>query len=256
MFSNIFARRLGPLFTPTTSIGQQLLHQPNALCLMQMSTRSRYRPEKKPRKRFAAQDSSAGKLQEVERSLWRKQFVLDNFHIPGKYQKYFTGRLRKREQSRMEKQLEQPKEDDNLKRISARTITVDEKTQLKKIDLMRGQILRILERHLSTGDLPVRQLSLQYWEITDVLVSFSLKSAICCYKVTARTADENIQPIIRESSEYLNLIVNQELSKGVSRGIGAPRSIRLKFTNSTATSKLIDKMQADIESSEQTTTLE
>ncbi|KAJ1933315.1 hypothetical protein GGF37_006771, partial [Kickxella alabastrina] len=65
-----------------------------------------------------------------------------------------------------------------------------------------------------------------------------------------------IRKIIRESSEYLNLIVNQELSKGVSRGIGAPRSIRLKFTNSTATSKLIDKMQADIESSEKITTLE
>ncbi|KAJ2372046.1 hypothetical protein GGI05_007704, partial [Coemansia sp. RSA 2603] len=181
-------------------------------------------------------DTTSGKLQELERSIWRKQLVLDHYDIPGKYQKYFTGRLRKREKSRMERELSGRSNDDSqeqgLKRVAARSITVDDNVQARKIEIMRGQILRILERHLASENLPVRQLSLQYWEITDVLVSFNLKTVICCYKVTAKTAEAKIQPfqvrkIIRDSTEYLNLVVNQELAKGVSRGIGAPRTIRL-----------------------------
>ncbi|KAJ2699503.1 hypothetical protein FB645_005295 [Coemansia sp. IMI 203386] len=206
-----------------------------------------------------AKDDSAGKLQNVERSLWRKQLVLDHFHIPGKYQKFFTGRLRKRERSRMEKQIQPKNSNSNatdLKRLSARVVTMDENVQAKKMEMMRGQILRILERHLAAGNLPVKQLSLQYWEITDVLVSFNLKTAVCCYKVTAKTAEDSVHPfqvrkIIKESTEYLNLVVNQELDKGASRGIGAPRTVRLKFTNSTSTSKLIELMQASVDATEQ-----
>ncbi|KAJ1812891.1 hypothetical protein LPJ56_005350 [Coemansia sp. RSA 2599] len=209
-------------------------------------------------------DESAGRLQDVEHSLWRKQLVLDNFHIPGKYQKFFTGRLRKREKSRMEKQLETATADGgaasgdptDLKRQSARLVTMDEGVQAKKMEMMRSQILRILERHLASGNLPVRQLSMQYWEITDVLVSFNLRTAVCCYKVTANPGEEDVQAfqvrkIIRESTEYLNLVVNQELGKGASRGIGAPRAVRLKFTNSTSTTKLMELMQASVDAAEQ-----
>ncbi|KAJ1722435.1 hypothetical protein LPJ53_003161 [Coemansia erecta] len=215
-------------------------------------------------KNYKSSDTTSGKLEELERSLWRKQLVLDHYDIPGKYLKYFTGRLRKREKGRMERELlsgtgagkvDDSQAQQGLKRVAARSITVDDDVQARKIDIMRGQILRILERHLASENLPVRQLSLQYWEITDVLVSFNLKTAVCCYKVTTKTAESAIQPfqvrkIVRESSEYLNLVVNQELAKGVSRGIRAPRTIRLKFTNSTSTSKLLEKMQAEIDTSD------
>ncbi|KAJ2783789.1 hypothetical protein GGI15_002451 [Coemansia interrupta] len=246
-----------------------------SLRLMAMSTRSKgSRKPAKPRntsgkphggnnKSHNSADTTSSKLEGLERSLWRKQLVLDHYDIPGKYLKFFTGRLRKREKGRMERELSGnnagkdggDSQAQGLKRVAARSITVDDDVQARKIDIMRGQILRILERHLASENLPVRQLSLQYWEITDVLVSFNLKTAICCYKVTTKTAESNIQPfqvrkIIRESTEYLNLVVNEELAKGVSRGIGAPRTIRLKFTNSTSTSKLLEKMQAEIDTSD------
>ncbi|KAJ2621635.1 hypothetical protein GGI26_003969 [Coemansia sp. RSA 1358] len=198
-----------------------------------------------------------GKLKKIERSLWRKQFVLDNYDIPGKYKKYFTGKLRKRETNQLKRQLDPTSNDapSDLIRVSARTVTLDEDTQVHKMRLMRSQILRILERHLSSDQLPVRQLSLQYWEILDVLVSFNLKTAICCFRVTAKESTEGIKPfqvrrIIQESSEYLNLIVNQELSKGAGKGIGAPRSVRVRFTNGAATSKLMEKMQMEVDGSE------
>ncbi|KAJ1642769.1 hypothetical protein LPJ64_005407 [Coemansia asiatica] len=239
------------------------LRLPSVPIACMSTTRSTKKPKPAKRKQrqkgtskqsFSAKDESSGKLQDVERSLWRKQLVLDHFFIPGKYQKYFTGRLRKRERSRMEKQLQPAIDSDStdLKRLSARSVTMDESVQAKKMEMMRSQILRILERYLASGNLPVRQLSLQYWEITDVLVSFNLKTAVCCYKVTANSVEDDVQPfqvrkIIRESTEYLNLVVNQELSKGASRGIGAPRAVRLKFTNSTSTTKLMEMMQAGVD---------
>ncbi|KAJ2721395.1 hypothetical protein GGI07_004006 [Coemansia sp. Benny D115] len=185
---------------------------------------------------------------------------MEHFQIPGKYQKFFTGRLRKRERSRMEKQLEtKPREEDSteLKRIAASTITVDESVQRRKVELMRSQILRILERHLASNSLPVKQLSMQYWEVTDVLVSFNLRTAVCCYKVTAKKDKDGVHPyqirkIIKDSAKYLNLVVNQELEKGISRGMGAPRTVSLRFTNSASTSKLIELMQDQISASENT----
>lgn len=126
------------------------------------------------------QTIDTNELQETKRGIWRKQFVLDHFSIPGKYQKFFTGRLRKREQKKYERQLMDPiarnsllSGDKGLNRISSHAggrnvVTLDEELQLKKMEMLRAQILRILERHLASEQLPVKQLSLQYWEITDV----------------------------------------------------------------------------------------
>ncbi|KAJ2890700.1 hypothetical protein IWW38_003991, partial [Coemansia aciculifera] len=66
---------------------------------------------------MAAQEQA----QEMKRSIWRKQFVLDNYDIPGKYKKFFTGRLRNRESNRYKRELEQGKEDstDKVPRVGA-----------------------------------------------------------------------------------------------------------------------------------------
>ncbi|KAJ2001643.1 hypothetical protein GGI04_003658 [Coemansia thaxteri] len=203
-------------------------------------------------------EAAATEVQEEKRSIWRKQFVLNNYDIPGKYQKFFTGRLRNREASRFKKQLdEQPSEDAGGKvpRVGSRAVILDEELQHKRVESMRSQVLRILERHLSTGQLPVRQLSMQYWEITDVLVSFNLKTVVCCYQVTAKHKEEQIKPyqirkIIKESTKYLGMVVNQELGQsmgwGASRSIGGPRTVNLKFVSGAATAKLMDKMAADV----------
>ncbi|KAJ2472557.1 hypothetical protein GGI02_001501 [Coemansia sp. RSA 2322] len=176
-------------------------------------------------------EAAATEVQEEKRSIWRKQFVLNNYDIPGKYQKFFTGRLRNREASRFKKQLdEQPSEDAGGKvpRVGSRAVILDEELQHKRVESMRSQVLRILERHLSTGQLPVRQLSMQYWEITDY----------------------QIRKIIKESTKYLGMVVNQELGQsmgwGASRSIGGPRTVNLKFVSGAATAKLMDKMAADV----------
>ncbi|KAJ2444049.1 hypothetical protein GGF42_006431 [Coemansia sp. RSA 2424] len=192
----------------------------------------------------------------MKRSIWRKQFVLDNYDIPGRYQKFFTGRLRNRESNRYKRQLEQGKEDsaDKVPRIGARAVTMDEEVQHKRVEAMRSLILRILERHLSSAQLPVRQLSMQYWEITDVLVSFNLKTAICCYRVTAKDKEEPIKPfqirkIIKESTAYLNMVVNQELELTRGRGMGRPRGVNLKFVSGAATDRLMEMLEADVSQS-------
>ncbi|KAJ2487491.1 hypothetical protein IWW37_005224 [Coemansia sp. RSA 2050] len=199
-----------------------------------------------------ASDIADEQTQEMERSIWRKQFVLDNYDIPGRYQKFFTGRLRNREANRYKRQLEQTKEaTDKVPRVGARAVTMDEEVQHKRVEAMRSLVLRILERHLSSGQLPVRQLSMQYWEITDVLVSFNLKTAICCYKITAKDKEEPVKPfqirkVIRESTAYLNMVVNQELNKTR----GRPRAVNLKFVSGSATARLMEMLEADVRQSE------
>ncbi|KAJ1739034.1 hypothetical protein LPJ78_005196 [Coemansia sp. RSA 989] len=111
-----------------------------------------------------------GKLKEVKRDLWQNQFVLDHFDIPGKFQKFFTGRMRKREVNRMDRQLNGTPQTDELVQVGPRKMVTDEELQKKKMEMLRSQVLRILEKHLSSGNLPVRQLSLQYWEITDARI--------------------------------------------------------------------------------------
>ncbi|KAJ1953047.1 hypothetical protein GGI12_006100, partial [Dipsacomyces acuminosporus] len=188
-----------------------------------------------------------------------KQLVINNYDIPGKYQKYFTGRLRKRETKRLERQLDSgdmEQEVGDLKRVSARTASIDEQASERKRLLLRSHILRILEHHLASDQLPVRQLSMQYWEITDVIVSFSMKTAICCYKVTSSSKDESVKPyqirrIIQESSDYLNAVINQELAKGSSRSFKGPKSVKVKFRNGTATARLMERIQSEIQMSEQ-----
>ncbi|KAJ2794639.1 hypothetical protein H4R20_006156, partial [Coemansia guatemalensis] len=115
-------------------------------------------------------EGTAGKMEEVnkiKRSIQQNQFVLDNFEIPGKYQKYFTGRLRKRETHKWERRLGLVEKESELVKVSARPVVVDPVLQEKKMLMLRDQILRILETHLSSDQLPTRLLSLQYWEITD-----------------------------------------------------------------------------------------
>ncbi|KAJ2087951.1 hypothetical protein IW146_007747 [Coemansia sp. RSA 922] len=204
-----------------------------------------------------ASDIADEQTQEMKRSIWRKQFVLDNYDIPGRYQKFFTGRLRNREANRYKRELEQTKEDttDKVPRVGARAVTMDEEVQHKRVEAMRSLILRILERHLSSGQLPVRQLSMQYWEITDVLVSFNLKTAICCYKVTAKNKEELIKPyqirkIIKESTAYLNMVINQELDQTRGRGTGRPRAVNLKFVSGAATDRLMGMLQANVSQTE------
>ncbi|KAJ2464405.1 hypothetical protein GGI03_003249 [Coemansia sp. RSA 2337] len=177
-----------------------------------------------------ASDIADEQTQEMKRSIWRKQFVLDNYDIPGRYQKFFTGRLRNREANRYKRQLEQTKEDatDKVPRVGARAVTMDEEVQLKRVEAMRSLILRILERHLSSGQLPVRQLSMQYWEITDY----------------------QIRKIIKESTAYLNMVVNQELDQTRGRGTGRPRAVNLKFVSGAATDRLMGMLQANVSQTE------
>ncbi|KAJ1758466.1 hypothetical protein GGH19_004306 [Coemansia sp. RSA 1807] len=193
-----------------------------------------------------------GRLEDLKQNIWEKQFVIDHFEIPGKFQKYFTGRLRKREAKRLDRQINGVPQTDELVRIGPRKVVVDENAQLKKMEMLQAQITRILEDHLTSDDLPVRQLSLQYWEITNVLVSFNLKSVVCCYKVTMpdRRTDsvkpQEVRQIIQESSEYLNAVVNQELAGGPNRRIGTNRAVRIKFTNGSKASEIIERMEAEL----------
>ncbi|KAJ2449028.1 hypothetical protein EV183_005119 [Coemansia sp. RSA 2336] len=173
-----------------------------------------------------------GKLKEVKRDLWQNQFILDHFDIPGKFQKFFTGRMRKREVSRMDRQLNGVPQTDELVQVGSRKMVTDEALQKKKMDMLRSQVLRILETHLSSENLPVRQLSLQYWEITDASI-------------------HEIRRIIEESSAYLGAIINQELAKGAGRKIGVPRPVRVRFTNGTVTSKLLERIEAEVQQKEQ-----
>ncbi|ORX65942.1 hypothetical protein DL89DRAFT_270494 [Linderina pennispora] len=174
---------------------------------------------------YAAKKPSP-EIAELTRSLQRKQLVLDHFDIPGKYQKFFTGRLRKRETRRMERQLEDNKQTaaGDLKRVSAKSDSFDEEVQTRRQLALRKHILRIL------GAPP---LSLLYWEITDVIVSFNLKSVVCCYKITASTKDEGIKPyqmrkIVDESTEYLNAVC------GSGSGTGTP------------TAKLLEQIESHV----------
>ncbi|KAJ1831170.1 hypothetical protein LPJ63_004461 [Coemansia sp. RSA 2711] len=186
------------------------------------------RPNKPPRAAIADRRDTESRLKSVKRSLWGNQFVLDNFDIPGKFQKFFTGRLRKREVRRHERQLNGPVQTDELVQVGARNVVVDEALQVRKMRLLRDQIVRILEAQLASDRLPVRQLSLQHWEITD----------------------HDVRRIIGEASEYLNAIVNQELAKGARRKIGTPRSVRIRFVSSTDTSKILERMHAELQAAE------
>ncbi|KAJ2845423.1 hypothetical protein IWW36_004786 [Coemansia brasiliensis] len=181
-----------------------------------------------------------GKLKDIKKDLWQNQFVLKHFEIPGKFQKFFTGRMRKREVNRLDRQLNGTPQTDELLRVGPRKMITDEPLQKKKMEMLRSQVLRILEAHLSSEHLPV-------------LVSFNLKSVVCCYKVTSRgkhtdgSRPHEIRRIIEESSAYLGAIVNQELAKGAGKKIGVPRSVRVRFSNGTATSKLIERIQAEMQ---------
>ncbi|KAJ2745071.1 hypothetical protein GGI20_002445 [Coemansia sp. BCRC 34301] len=186
---------------------------------------------KKPKRSGRVFSKIADKqTQDMKRSIWRKQFVLDNYDIPGKYQRFFTGRLRNRESNRYKRELEQPGEDlaDKVPRVGARAVTMDEEVQHRRVEAMRSLILRILERHLSSAQLPVRQLSMQYWEITD----------------------HQIRKIIKESTAYLNMVVNQELEQTRGRGVGQPRGVNLKFVSGAATDRLMRMIEADVDQSE------
>ncbi|KAJ1777047.1 hypothetical protein LPJ77_003102 [Coemansia sp. RSA 2523] len=165
-----------------------------------------------------------GRLEDLKQNIWEKQFVIDHFEIPGKFQKYFTGRLRKREAKRLDRQINGVPQTDELVRIGPRKVVVDENAQLKKMEMLQAQITRILEDHLTSDDLPVRQLSLQYWEITN----------------------QEVRQIIQESSEYLNAVVNQELAGGPNRRIGTNRAVRIKFTNGSKASEIIERMEAEL----------
>ncbi|KAJ2161786.1 hypothetical protein GGF46_001208 [Coemansia sp. RSA 552] len=203
--------------------------------------------------------TTAGKLKAVKRDLWEKEFVRNHFEIPGKHQKYLSGRFRKRELQRRDREINGPPDTGELPRVGARKVIVDQEQQERRMAQLSHQIRRILEEHLAGTALPVRQLSPQFWQITDVLVSFNLKTAVCCYKVTAGKAseyEEGSQPhlvrrVIKESADYLNAVVNLELVRGAGRSIGTPKSINLKFARSSATSKLLEQMEAEVRQADQ-----
>ncbi|KAJ1730601.1 hypothetical protein LPJ61_002925 [Coemansia biformis] len=165
-----------------------------------------------------------GRIEDVERSMRQSQYVLDNFEIPGKYTKYLTGKMRKRELARWERKLSTPG-DGELVQVGARSVIVDEGVQRRKADGLRGQIKRILETHLASSQLPVRLLSLQHWEITEY----------------------DVRKAIRESTAYLGAVVNRELARGAGRAIGAPRVVRVRFVNGAVTPDLAEAMQAEIQ---------
>ncbi|KAJ2571220.1 hypothetical protein IW140_001672 [Coemansia sp. RSA 1813] len=191
---------------------------------------------------------TSSRFENLDRMLQRKQFVLDNFDVPSKFQKYFTGRLRKREASRMQRQLEFGKVRNGRKvetsndvvRVNAREITHDEAQQQRKMLLMRGQILRIIERHLSSASLPAHHLSMQNWEIIDVTPN----------AFTEEFGLDKMRRVIDESTDYFNTVVNRELDKGVGKGIGTRKAIRLKFSNGEKMTKLIDEMASEVDKHE------
>ncbi|KAJ2401583.1 hypothetical protein GGI23_001297 [Coemansia sp. RSA 2559] len=176
---------------------------------------------------------TSSRVENLDRILQRKQFVLDNFDVPSKFRKFFTGRLRKRESSRMKRQLEFGKfrngrkvdTSNDVVRISAREITQDEAHQQRKMVLMRGQILRIIERHLSSASLPARHLSMQNWEVID----------------------DKMHRVIVESTDYFTKVVNRELDNGAGKGIGTRNAIRLKFSNGEESTKLIAEMESEVD---------
>ncbi|KAJ2352042.1 hypothetical protein GGF43_003858, partial [Coemansia sp. RSA 2618] len=92
--------------------------------------------KRRPHEAVDAPETTRGSIQEVKQDLWQKQFVLDNFEIPGKYQKFFTGRMRKREAQRLDRRINGPPQSDELMRIAARKMVTDEKTQEKKMDML------------------------------------------------------------------------------------------------------------------------
>ncbi|KAJ2617115.1 hypothetical protein EV177_000723 [Coemansia sp. RSA 1804] len=177
---------------------------------------------------------TSSKLKNLDRMIQRKKFVLDHFDVPSKFQKFFTGRLRNRESNRMQRQLEygksnngrkpEPKNDDVI-RVNAREVAGDDDNQHRKIHLLRRNILRILENHLSSGLLPAHHLSMQNWEITDVTLEW----------------------LIKEATEHFNNVVNYELEKGVARGIGIRNKIQLQFSNGEVMDKLLDGMKSEIQ---------
>ncbi|KAJ1792322.1 hypothetical protein LPJ62_000906 [Coemansia sp. RSA 2167] len=183
-----------------------------------------------------------GRLEDLKQNIWEKQFVIDHFEIPGKFQKYFTGRLRKREAKRLDRQINGVPQTDELVRIGPRKVVVDENAQLKKMEMLQAQITRILEDHLTSDDLPVRQLSLQYWEITNVWASL----LTMLDRRTDSVKPQEVRQIIQESSEYLNAVVNQELAGGPNRRIGTNRAVRIKFTNGSKASEIIERMEAEL----------
>ncbi|KAJ2659089.1 hypothetical protein IW148_004380 [Coemansia sp. RSA 1199] len=195
----------------TTVQVQRQLHTSSAMC--------KHRPQQ-----IVDNKKTRGRLEDLKQNIWEKQFVIDHFEIPGKFQKYFTGRLRKRETKRLDRQINGVPQTDELVRIGPRKVVADEKAQLKKMEMLQGQITRILEDHMASDDLPVRQLSLQYWEITNY----------------------QVRQIIQESSEYLNAVVNQELAGGPNRRIGTNRAVRIKFTNGSKASEIIERMEAEL----------
>ncbi|KAJ1855685.1 hypothetical protein GGH12_003823 [Coemansia sp. RSA 1822] len=195
----------------TTVQVQRQLHTSSVVC--------KHRPQQ-----IVDNKKTRGRLEDLKQNIWEKQFVIDHFEIPGKFQKYFTGRLRKRETKRLDRQINGVPQTDELVRIGPRKVVADEKAQLKKMEMLQGQITRILEDHMASDDLPVRQLSLQYWEITNY----------------------QVRQIIQESSEYLNAVVNQELAGGPNRRIGTNRAVRIKFTNGSKASEIIERMEAEL----------
>ncbi|KAJ2754575.1 hypothetical protein H4S06_003564 [Coemansia sp. BCRC 34490] len=196
---------------------------------------------------------TSSKLKNLDRMIQRKKFVLDHFDVPSKFQKFFTGRLRNRESNRMQRQLEygksdngrkpEPKSDDVI-RVNAREVAGDDDNQHRKIHLLRRNILRILENHLSSGLLPAHHLSMQNWEITD--------GAICLYTVTPNEFTESfgmdkMHRLVKEATEHFNNVVNYELEKGVARGIGIRNRIQLQFSNGEVMDKLLDGMKSEIQ---------
>ncbi|KAJ2795947.1 hypothetical protein H4R21_004909, partial [Coemansia helicoidea] len=146
--------------------------------------RSRHEPNVPAKGSAVSQRAHArGRIEEVKDSLRQRQYVLDNFEVPGKFQKFLTGKMRKREVARWDRKLAGPDED-GLVRVAARSVVVDAQLQDRKAEMLSGQIKRILEAHLASGQLPVRQLSMQHWEITEVIVAPSLRSAVCYYQLT------------------------------------------------------------------------
>ncbi|KAJ2082279.1 hypothetical protein H4R24_001726 [Coemansia sp. RSA 988] len=211
-------------------------------------------------------EGAIGKIEDVnkiKRSIQQNQFVLDNFEIPGKFQKFFTGRLRKRETRKWERKLGLVEKESELVKVSARPVVVDPVLQEKKMLMLRDQILRILEMHLSSDQLPTRLLSLQYWEITDVLASFRLSSATCFYRIAINKGEKGkvrpsqVRRVIKESEKYLSAIVNLELAKGATQSIGLPRKVRVRFSNATAKTKLLEQIEDEIhQNNAATTTME
>ncbi|KAJ2777421.1 hypothetical protein H4R18_005164 [Coemansia javaensis] len=183
------------------------------------------------RKRAPTAQARRGRVEDVAHSMRQNQYVLDNFEVPGRYKKFLTGKARKREAARWARRLAEPGDGDgdgdggDLVRVAARAVVEDEDAQRRRAEMLRGQILRILEAHLAAGQLPTRLLSLQHWRITHY----------------------HVRRAVRESAAYLTAVVARELARGAARSIGAPRAVRLRFVNGAVTPALEAQMQAEIQ---------